>query len=307
MTGVSLSYLWYFFLFFFILSESYLFYFIKIEHYKTTKVFFVVNTKNSYNMQNTLYNKYCMLTIVILILTLKTSKVFYSPLFMLITNYILFIFLLLLLFNRYLTRLETKNLFFSYFHLIVLLISFFYFLFFTKNLILILILVEIITTLYYFFFLQFSQLNNINLIKYKNLISYYLWLSFITLILISSIIILFSFNYGTTSITEVSYFTVNKILYYILFISFTFKLGLPGFHFFKLELYKYLPINILILFSIFSLLINTFIYIYILIILQSNIINNLLIIKTIKIQLNFGISNTIILNMDIISFSLSPI
>ena len=124
MTGVSLSYLWYFFLFFFILSESYLFYFIKVEHYKTTKVFFTSNTKNSYNIQNTMYNKYCIITIIILILTLKTSKVFYSSLFMLITNYILFIFLLLLFFNNYLIRLETKNVFFSYFHIIVFLVSF---------------------------------------------------------------------------------------------------------------------------------------------------------------------------------------
>ena len=129
-----------------------------------------------------------------------------------------------------------------------------------------------------FFFLQYSHKDYNLIVKYKNLISYYLWLSFFTLIFFVISIVLLSFIYGTLDYREINYFYIVNYIFYFIFISLSLKLGVPGFHFFKLELYKYLPINNLILFSVFSLVINFFIFFYLYSLFYSMLFNNTLII-----------------------------
>lgn len=132
----------------------------------------------------------------------------------------------------------------------------------STNYIVLLLSLETITTLYYFFFLKTTRETNFSLIKYKNLISYYLWLSFFTLLFFSANLIVLTYSYGTLNFLELRFFNLEHKYYVLLFIAFFWKLGVPLFHFFKLELYRYLDFIGLVLFSIISLSINSFMFLY---------------------------------------------
>lgn len=127
-----------------------------------------------------------------------------------------------------------------------------------------LLIVETITTLYFFFFLKYSYSNLLSVIKYKNLISYYLWLSFFTLLFIVLNTLLWVFKFGILDFVELSFFLKDSTYIVFILIGFFWKLGVPGFHFFKLELYKYLEILPLIIFSTISLVVNTLLFTYLL-------------------------------------------
>jgi len=149
-------------------------------------------------------------------------------------------------------------------NIIVLLFICLYLCIFCSNYIILLLIVELITTIYYFFFLKNSTDKSFSLIKYKNLISYYLWLSFFTLLFFSICLIYWVYMYGTLDIYELRAFKLNIKLSLLMFISFFWKLGVPLFHFFKLELYRYLDFISLLIFSLISLIINSFLFIYLL-------------------------------------------
>lgn len=162
---------------------------------------------------------------------------------------------------------QTSN--YSYFQSIVILLFIcLYLCIFCDNYIVLLLLVELITTIYYFFFLKNSTSQSFSLIKYKNLISYYLWLSFFTLILFSLCLIGWVYLYGTLNIYELRTFKVDIKFCFLIFVAFFWKLGVPLFHFFKLELYRYLDFISLLIFSLVSLVINSFLFIYVLYILD---------------------------------------
>ena len=124
--------------------------------------------------------------------------------------------------------------------------------------------------LYIFFFsLKYSHNSLLTVNKYKNLISYYLWLSFFTLIFIVINLIQWIFLFGTLNFTELGYFLSENQLTIFIFLAFFWKFGVSGFHFFKLELYKYLESFPLLIFSTVSLVVNTFLLIYLLYILST--------------------------------------
>ena len=140
------------------------------------------------------------------------------------------------------------------------------------NLISYLLLLETLAILYYFFFLNYNTALSTNLVQYKHLLLLYIVVSFFTTILFAAAIILFTLWYGTISFLELSFLNSDYLLpYAVLTISLLWKFGAPGFHFFKLELYQYLSGHVLVLFSLFSLLLNVFLWLFIVYFLYSGI------------------------------------
>lgn len=131
----------------------------------------------------------------------------------------------------------------------------------SENLLSFILLVECVAALYYFFFLQTTPNNFLSITRYKNLLSLYLWLSFFTLFffLVGSLCLI-NF-YGTLNFKELLFFKISDNCTIFILISFLWKLGMPGFHFFKFEIYRYLPATELILFSFTSLFFNSLIFV----------------------------------------------
>lgn len=73
-------------------------------------------------------------------------------------------------------------------------------------------------------------------------------------------------QFGSLNLNELSLLLDNNVnmnfKIYFLLISFILKLNLPGYHFLKIELYKYLSIENVILFSIMTVYINYFFIIF---------------------------------------------
>ena len=130
---------------------------------------------------------------------------------------------------------------------------------FVKNFLILFLALEMIGVLYYFFFLIRLTANNLSALKYKNLLSNYLWISFFFLVLVSSIFYWLILNFGTLNFEQLNCLASesNEIWNFIVLIM-LWKAGAPGFHFLKFELYQYLPIYTLIVFSLLSLFINSF-------------------------------------------------
>ncbi len=127
-----------------------------------------------------------------------------------------------------------------------------------KDLVLFLFILELIGITYYFFFLNKLSTISSNFLKYKNLISFYLWTSFLVLIAVSVAILLSVYNYGTLYFSELNLFTYgySDYTWQLLLFSLLWKLGAPGYHFFKLQIYQFLPLYTLLLFSVISLFVN---------------------------------------------------
>ena len=137
-------------------------------------------------------------------------------------------------------------------------------LFITTNLIVFILVVELLATLYYFFFLNSLYNQKQTIIKIKNLLINYIWLSLLTLLFCIISFIFIIMGVGTLDFLELTLLSsyLNKSVYLFLFIAMAWKLGLPIFHFFKLELYQFLELDIIFYFSIFSIVINSYLYIY---------------------------------------------
>lgn len=104
----------------------------------------------------------------------------------------------------------------------------------------------------------------------------YLFNNFITSILFLFTLIFVINKFGTVNFLELYYLknidSLNSIIY-LLILSFIIKLSLPGFHFLKLEIYKYLNYELVIIFSVISLYLN---YIFIFYLFNINFIFNIL-------------------------------
>lgn len=157
-------------------------------------------------------------------------------------------------------------------HTIFLILLFFFIIlttfFFVDNLILFILVLELIAVLYYFFFLQQTQKNLLTFLKLKNLLNLYLWFSFITLILLGFSVLVCTYYVGSVKFSQLECFrySTNSIYWTLLLLAIFWKVALPGFHFFKLELYQYISILFLLIFSSLSLLLNCFIINFILVI-----------------------------------------
>lgn len=162
--------------------------------------------------------------------------------------------------------------------------------FFVKNFLAFLVILELLAIVYYFFFLINLEKSYSSLLKLKNLIIMYLCTSFFTLICFFIGILVVFYYIGTVDFKEIKllYSFLPIFVWFIFLSGLCWKLGVPGFHFFKLQIYNFLPLNVVILFSLFSIIINNFVfifflmdfffiysqfsYIYLVVILLSNII-----------------------------------
>lgn len=193
---------------------------------------------------------------------LLTTKTYFN----FIDNLTIFFFLSLLIlsliifFLLYIFSFEKKtqnqiNIIYMFLNLVI------YFVYLSNNLITFLIIIEIIAVIYYFLLLNYSNKININILKFKNIISLYLWLSFITLIVFSLAIILSVFFFGTLNFRELNTFSGVSLKYNIIItlivLSLFWKIAAPGFHFYKLEIYKYLSLDVLFTYIMFSFFLNT--------------------------------------------------
>ena len=138
-------------------------------------------------------------------------------------------------------------------------IIFFMYFFFVNNFIIFYLFIELYAILFYFFFLNVNfNSKQLYLLQYKNSILLYLFNNFLTSILyLLGVSYIIYFN-GTLNFYELTFFNNFHIKWYIYFIiiSFILKLSLPGYHFLKIEIYKYLSLDIVILFSVITLYIN---------------------------------------------------
>lgn len=131
-----------------------------------------------------------------------------------------------------------------------------------NNFILFLLILETIAVLYYFFFLNIVDSNVVSLLKYKNFLILYLLNSLFTTIFFSIGLAYLAWKVGTLTFSELNYFTLDIFIGIgLITFSLGWKLGLPGLHFFKLELYNYISLSLLFFFSSLSLILNSYIII----------------------------------------------
>jgi len=135
-------------------------------------------------------------------------------------------------------------------------IIFLFLLFFVKSFLTLFFFIELYSVLYYFCFLTSYNFTNQTILKYKNGLLLLLWNNFLTTFFLAFACFLFLKNSGSTDFVELTYLSHSEIATYFFLIGLFWKLGLPLFHFFKLEVYKYLLRENVFLFSILTTLIN---------------------------------------------------
>ncbi len=132
--------------------------------------------------------------------------------------------------------------------------------FFVKNLLLWFLALELIGVIYYFFFLYTLSKNTLTIIKYKNLLSNYLWMSFFLLMFLAILIFFVISLVGSLQFDELMRLCQEiPVLWHSIILVLLWKAGAPGFHFLKFELYQYMPVYTLIAFSALSLFVNFFV------------------------------------------------
>ena len=129
-----------------------------------------------------------------------------------------------------------------------------YILFFISELVSLLLILEIIAVLYYFFFLNYLDLKSLTLIKYKYFLGLYILMSYLVTLLFCMGLLTLSYFFGTLNYVELGLVGAGQgtWAYYFIFLAFFLKLGLPGLHFFKLELYQFISLNLLYIYSILT-------------------------------------------------------
>lgn len=205
----------------------------------------------------------------LLIYTIINFLIFFFLTFKLNETNVLISFIILFIFiYKYINHYFENFINFLNFNVILFIL----FLFFINNFITLYLYIELYALLFYFFFLNINlKIKQTYLIQYKNSILLYLFNNFLT-----SILYLFSINnliyvYGTLNFSELLFFNHISInwISYILVLSFVIKLSLPGYHFLKIEIYKYLSATNVIYFSTISLYIN---FIFLTFVFNQNIV-----------------------------------
>lgn len=187
------------------------------------------------------------------------TKIIFSKLFLFYAILLILSFILLIfLYQDVVERPETELISTVMLWLHVPLTS----LFFIHDFIAFLLVLEFLATVYYFFFLTFFSERVITLIKFKNLISNYLWISFFTLICFFCAMLVIVRAGGSLAFVEMFSLTykLNSVAWKLFLGAFLWKVGSPGFYFFKLEIYQYLPTTSLLFFSLSGILLNSFIF-----------------------------------------------
>lgn len=265
MAGVSLSYISIFLFLSFGLAETYFTQYFKQYTFNTQKYIKLNKNKLSVFTNNSELLFFCIISHCLNYYSLKISCINFLNIINFFNVYFYIILLSIFCCNIVFLQQNVNKQNNNYLFLVTtsLILCVYYYTWCT-NYILLLLTLETVTTLYYFFFLKNSSTASFSLIKYKNLISYYLWLSFFTLIFFTVNLLIFIYLFGTINFTELQFFYINQKISTLMLIGFFWKLGMPSFHFFKLELYRYLDFFNLILFSIISLIINSLLFIFLL-------------------------------------------
>jgi len=220
--------------------------------FKDLKFFNINFTKKTFSIhfKNNLFSIIINL-IIFYILTLKVDFINHN----LLTLFIIFCFI-----SKIIQKYNASNLAFILFNIFFFLImslflnSFIYFFMY----------IELYAIIFYFFFLNTNNNSSVTLLQLKNGLILYLVNNFFTTILfllgLNSIIEIF----GTTNFIEMQYLTYSCNYYkiYPLIIGFILKLALPGFHFLKLEIYKYISFDTVIIFSTITIFFNYMLTIY---------------------------------------------
>lgn len=214
-----------------------------------TKLFRINKTKVLFKDLRKSSNSIYYATLIILILSLKYNFQFNCTT----------LFWIILFFSKLDNILEKSFNFLDNGFIFIILPSFvifFIFLGFIKSFLVFLFFVELYSILYYFFFLASHKFTNQTILKYKNSLLLLLWNNFLTTIFMS-LGCFFMFSYlGSTQFREIELLNTCVIGIELFIIGLCWKLGLPLFHFFKVEVYKYLSKENLFLFSIITTLIN---------------------------------------------------
>lgn len=287
MAGVSTLYLFYLGFFIVSLTEDFLFSFLVMIRFKSKLLF---KKKQSFLGKNTLgysSNVFLFVSSILSLCSLRISKrLWVVPFDLIVLEYVFIVFVCLLL-RSFWTDGWGRQTSSGYDNLTALLWVVILLLNTTTNLLVFVLLVECIAALYYYFFLQQNPRGELSIIRYKNLLSLYLWLSFFTLFFFIVACLWFVAYCGSLSFYELRWFGELSGPVSLLLIALFWKVGMPGFHFFKFEIYRYLPIREVVLFSSLSLLFNflillfflyallplfTGLYVYLFIVLSVNII-----------------------------------
>ena len=135
---------------------------------------------------------------------------------------------------------------------------------------------EIYSIFFYFFFLHSNSNNIKNFLQFKNNLLFYLFNNFLTTIFFLVGLAGLIDSFGLLNFNELKYITFEENINwktYFLILGFIIKISLPGFHFIKLEIYKYLNLDIVIIFSVVTIYLN---YILIIFFFNNNIFSILL-------------------------------
>lgn len=220
-----------------------------------TKALKVSSTRKvNTNLSNYVYNTFYFIIFLFSAFFYKNNTFDNASLFIISTIFMFFL-------NKVLSRIGVIHTFNNNALYLVLptFLIFLFFIFYIKSLVVFFFFIELYSVLYYFCFLSSYNFTNQTLLKYKNGLLFLLWNNFLT----SLLLVLGCFwtlnMTGTTNFYELN--LVNTELYpiYFFLLGLFWKLGLPIFHFFKLEIYKYLLKENVFLFSILTTLLNVII------------------------------------------------
>lgn len=222
---------------------------------KLTKILQFNQVLNNFSIKNT---NFIYLFITLLLLVFFKTK-------LLEIDFIIFICLcFLFILSSFLEKMNYKATTSNTIYIIIPTIFFFiFFLILVDSFLVLFFFVELYGVLYYFCFLTSYNFTNQTVLKYKNGLLLLLWNNFLTTIFLSLGCFFFFKDYGTTSFYELALLPLHKLYVYLFLIGFFWKLGLPLFHFFKLEVYRFLLKENVFLFSIITTLINFFLFFFI--------------------------------------------
>lgn len=220
-----------------------------------TKALKVSSTRKvNTHLSNYVYNTFYFIIFFFSAFFYKNNTFDNASLFIMSTIFMFFL-------NKVLNRISATNIFNTNALYLVLptFLIFLFFIFYIKSLVVFFFFIELYSVLYYFCFLSSYNLTNQTLLKYKNGLLFLLWNNFLT----SLFLVLGCFwtlnMAGTTNFYELSLVTTELYPIYCFLLGLFWKLGLPIFHFFKLEIYKYLLRENVFLFSILTTLLNVII------------------------------------------------
>lgn len=128
---------------------------------------------------------------------------------------------------------------------------------YVNNFILFFIFLEFYSIIFYFYLLNQNNTSSTLLIKYKNNLLLYLFNNFLISVFFMFFISHVIYVYGTINFYELQIFSnLNNNYFIFLILTIIVKLSLPGAHYLKIEMYKYIELESVILFSVTTLFIN---------------------------------------------------